>query len=103
MKIAIYLNKEHPAFTQIQKDLSEQLDALETIKFKQDIEPAKPGTLGIPADVVAFFANHYKDILLVSNGIINFLSFIEKRRGGNRKKKASKINPSLFVLVVGSQ
>jgi hypothetical protein len=42
MKIAIYLNKEHPSFADIQDDLSKQLDALETIKFKKEIEPAKP-------------------------------------------------------------
>ena len=102
MKIAIYLNKEHPEFLKLQEDLSKQLKALDTIKFKEESEPPKPGTLGIPGDVVAYVANHYKDVLLVATGIVNFLSYVEQRRAG-RSKQPKKANASIFVLVVGDQ
>jgi hypothetical protein len=104
MKIAIYLNNEHPRFAEVQDELAKQLEALDTIKFKKDIKPAKPGTLGIPGEVVGFFANHYKDVVLVVNGIIGVLSYIDKRRSdGKEKKETKKKPPSVFVLVVGDQ
>ena len=51
--------------------------------------------------MVAYLANHYKDLILVANGIINFLSYIEKRRTGTRKKEPKKAKSSVFVLVMG--
>jgi hypothetical protein len=99
MKIAIYLNKNHPVFLKVQEDLSKQLDALEAIKFRREIEPAQAGTLGIPGEVVAYVANHYKDIILIVNGIINVLSFIEKRRVAPSKKEKKPALP-VFVLAI---